>query len=281
MNRSAFLCVTLLFLAAASLRAQEEGWSWDNATELSFVSTGGNASSNTFGLKASLTGTSGENEFKIEVGGIRAESERTLRTATGDPTSYVVTTETISEVTAESYFLKGRYDRQLGPGFAFGGAGWERNTFAGIRSRSSVVGGLGRTWIDSDSGRFKTDIGGTYTIEKAVEPDPDADEAFGGLRITIDAQRSVTATTDLASIFIADENLEERGDLRADWTTSVTVAISEGLALKTSLQLLYDSEPAFVSVPLVDNAGAPTGQNVRTPGDKLDNVLTLTLVIRL
>ena len=268
-------------MASVPVHAQDEGWSWDNATELGFVSTGGNASSNTFGLKASLTGSGDPNEFKIVVGGVRAESERTTRTATGDPTSFVVTSETVTELTAESYFAKGRYDRELGVGFAFGGAGWERNTFAGIQNRFSLVGGVGRTWIESDAGYFKTDIGGTYTIEKAVEPEPGADEGFGGLRVTLDAKRSLTATTDVESTFIADENLEERGDFRADWTNSVTVAISEGLALKTSLQLLYDSAPAFIRVPLVDGTGTPTGQNVRTPGEKLANVLTLTLVIRL
>ena len=277
---------TLLTLAAVvalppALAAQAPAWTWENATELSFVSTGGNASSSTLGLKGSLTGDGGANAFNVEVGGIRAESERTTRTATGDEIDFVITQTTISELTAESYFARARYDRELGVGFLFAGTGWERNTFAGIQNRYALVGGLGRTWIEGETGRLKTDLGGTYTIQKDVEPVPGADDSFSGLRIMIDATRRLSESADLASTLIADENLEERGDLRADWSTSLTLAISQGLALKTSYQLLYDSEPAFIRVPLVDGSGAPTGLDVRTPGKKVDTVMTVALVIKL
>jgi putative salt-induced outer membrane protein YdiY len=264
-----------------TLEAQASPWAWENATEVSFVSTGGNASSSTLGLKASLTGTGDPHSFKLELGGIRAESERTIRTATGDPNSFTINETTISELTAESYLARARYDRALGAGFLFTGSGWERNTFAGIQNRLSFVGGFGRTWVESESGRFKTDLGGTYTIQKDVDPVPGADDAFGGLRVTVEAIRQVSASAELASTLIADENLEERGDFRADWVSSLSVAISEGLALKTSAQILFDSEPAAIGVPLVDGTGTPTGVDVRTPGEKVDSVLTLTLVIKL
>jgi putative salt-induced outer membrane protein YdiY len=264
-----------------TLEAQASPWTWENATEVSFVSTGGNASSSTLGLKASLTGTGDPHSFKLELGGIRAESERTIRTATGDPNSFTINETTISELTAESYLARARYDRALGAGFLFTGSGWERNTFAGIQNRLSFVGGFGRTWVESESGRFKTDLGGTYTIQKDVDPVPGADDAFGGLRVTVEAIRQVSASAELASTLIADENLEERGDFRADWVSSLSVAISEGLALKTSAQILFDSEPAAIGVPLVDGTGTPTGVDVRTPGEKVDSVLTLTLVIKL
>mgnify|MGYP003395156430 CR=1 FL=1 len=98
---------------------------------------------------------------------------------------------------------------------------------------------------------------------------------------TIDAARRLTASADYASTLIVDENLETTADLRADWINSLTVSISEGLALKTSLQLLYDAEPAFLTVPLLDGLGVPTGTNVPARGDEIDSVATLTLVIRL
>ena len=121
----------------------------------------------------------------------------------------------------------------------------------------------------------------TYTIQKDVESVPGADEAFGGIRATIDAVRRVSASADLTSTLIVDQNLEARGDVRGDWLNSLTVAIYEGLALKTSVQLLYDREPALVRVPLIDGAGTPTGQDVLVPGEKIDSVVTLTLVIKL
>jgi putative salt-induced outer membrane protein YdiY len=266
--------------AAAPVAAQDAAFTWENATELSFVNTAGNASSTTFGIKASLTGTGAPNTLKLEVGGIRASSTITTRRATGTTGSFVITETENTEPTAASYFARGRYDRAFSGAFAFGGAGWDRNTFAGIKNRFAFVAGLGRTWVDGESGRFKTDVGGTYTIQKDVSPAPDADDAFFGFRVTLDATRRLTSTADFASTFIADENLEETGDFRADWINSVAVSISEGLALKTSLQLLYDAEPANLAVPLFDTGGTQIG-TVATKGDEIDSIATLTLVIRL
>ena len=256
-------------------------FTWENATELSFVSTGGNASSSTLGLKAALTGTGGLNTFKIEVGGIRGETNFKVRTATGTAQSFTVGETTNSELTAESYFVRGRYDRAFSSAFAFSGAGWARNTFAGVQNRYSFVTGLGRAWVDGDSGRFKTDVGATYTIQKDVDPAPGADDAFGGVRLTVDAARQLSASSIFESLLIVDENVEETEDLRADWINSVSVSLSESLALKTSLQLLYDKLPSLLGVPLFDGLGVPTGTNVLTPGDKVDSILTLTLVIKL
>jgi putative salt-induced outer membrane protein YdiY len=266
-------------MAIAAHPVDAQGFAWENATELSFVSTGGNASSTTLGVKASLTGTGDPNVVKLEVGGIRASSDIKTRRATGTPTSFTIAETTNSAVTAESYFARGRYDRAFAGAFAFGGAGWDRNTFAGVQNRFAFVAGFGRTWIEGETGRFKTDVGGTYTIQKDVRPAPGADEAFFGSRATVDATRRLTETADFASTLIADQNLETTEDLRLDWINSVAVTISEGLALKTSLQLLYDARPANIPVPLFDTGGAQTG-TVSDRGEEIDSVITLTLVIR-
>lgn len=279
--RAGALLAAALLAAVPPPAIAQDGFTWENQTELSFVSTGGNASSSTFGLKAALTGTGGPNRFQVEVGGIRARSEFTTRTATGSATDFDIVEDTRSELTAESYFARSRYDREVGPGFAFGGLGWDRNTFSGIENRFAVVVGVGRTWVDGESGRLKTDLGATYTIQKDVEPEPGADDAFAGLRVTIDATRRITESTDFASVLIADENVEGTEDFRIDWVNSLAVAISEGLALKTSLQILFDNDPASIGVPLLDAGGDPTGTKVRTPSEEIDSVLTLTLVIKL
>jgi putative salt-induced outer membrane protein YdiY len=275
--RSASVALLIAVLAAHPVAAQ--GFTWENATELSFVSTGGNASSTTLGVKASLTGTGAPNTVKLEVGGIRASSDVTTRRATGTAGSFTITETTASTTTAESYFARSRYDRAFAGAFAFGGAGWERNTFAGLQNRVSFVTGVGRTWIEGESGRFKTDVGGTYTIQRDVSPTAGADEEFFGSRATVEATRSLTETADYSSMLIADQNLEQTEDFRADWINSIAVTISEGLALKTSLQLIYDAQPANISVPLFDAGGTQTG-TVNTEGDGLDRVVTLTLVIR-
>lgn len=271
--------LTVLTASAVGVAAQDaEGFVWENATELSFVATGGNASSSTLGLKGSLLGTNGPNAFKVEVGGIRGETSTTTRTATGTTTDFSVVETTTSQLTAETYFARGRYDRELDGAFAFAGFGWDRNTFAGIQNRYAGVLGVGRTWYEGDAGRFKTDIGVTYTIQKDVDPAPGADDAFGGLRLTVEATRSISEDVDYASNLLVDENLEDTEDLRTDWTNSVSVALSEALAFKTSLQLVFDNQPALLPVPL---SGAPAGTNVLVEGDKLDRVFTVALVIKL
>ena len=279
--KGSFLLIALLALPGYA-RAQDDtgAYTWENSTELmSFVSTGGNASSSTLGLKSTLVATGGQNAFKIELGGIRGETTFRTLTATGSATNFTVNETRNSELTAENYFARGRYDRAFASAFAFSGAGWDRNTFAGIQNRYSFVAGLGKAWTDSETGRFKTDIGLTYTIQKDVDPAPDVDEGFGGIRLTVEAMRQLPGGAEFSSALIVDENVEDTDDLRADWVNSLGVSLSERLSFKTSLQLLYDKRPSLLSVVLLDPGGVPSGTDVLTPGDKVDKILTLALVI--
>ena len=149
--------------------------------------------------------------------------------------------------------MKSRLDRALSESaFIYGGADWDRNTFAGIQNRYGFVSGAGRSWFDTDSRKLKTDLGLTYTIQKDVVENPGTDDSFSGLRGSYDFFHKLTETTDLASVLVVDENLNDTEDLRADWTNSLAVAMSERLALKTSLQILFDNQPALTSVPLDD-----------------------------
>lgn len=272
-SSAAGLAAALLALTLP-LSAQETGFTWDNGTELGFVTTSGNSSQTTFSLKSSLTGTGDPSTVKITVGGIRASS--TTRTAQGTAADFDIIER--DETSAENYFARSRYDHDLGQGFAFGGVGWERNTFAGFDNRFSIVAGFGRSWVDTETSRFKTDLGGTYTFQEDVGDAPKDD--FGGLRATIEATRALSETTDLESTVVFDENLKDTDDFRVDWTSSVAVALTEGLALKTSYQLFFDNAPALVQLPLVDAGGNAAGK-VAVRGDGIDTYVTLSLVIKL
>lgn len=272
------LILPVLLILAVPAAAQDEAWAWHNTSELGFVTTSGNASSTSLSLKSSLTGTGGANQLKIEVGGIRASSDLTTRVAQGTPGSFTVV-ETVQEIeSAANYYARTRYDRALDGAFAFAGAGWERNTFAGFNHRYSVVTGVGRTWVNTDNGRFKTDAGGTYTLQEDVQA-PGERRGFGGVRVTVEGARTLTETTDLETTFVLDENLKDTDDLRFDWISSVAVSLTEGLALKTSYQLVFDNVPALIDVPLVDG-GTEIG-TVTVPSQEFDSFFTLSLVIRL
>lgn len=275
----------LVALGAIDARAQETGtFTWDNSTEFAFVTASGNASSTTVGLTATLDGASEVSTFKLEVGGIRASSSITERTATGTGQNDFVLTRTVrDEKSAESYFSRARFDRDLGEQsfFVFGGAGWERNTFAGFDNRFSFVAGIGDAFINDGRTLLKADIGGTYTIQRDVEPTPGKGEGFGGLRSNIEFRRGLTESTEFETIVVADENLADTEDLRIDWKASVSVSLTDGLGLKTSYRLLFDNQPALTNVPLLDTGGSPVGSNVRVPNEKFDNFLTISLVISL
>lgn len=270
---SCFLGASSLVLTPGVLQGQDErppGWS--DVAELTFVLTAGNASSSTFGLKNTAERIWEKTSFKLSAGAVRTESGITSRTATGTPENFTVTETTDTNVTAENYFLKGRLDRALGDaGFFFGGVDWDRNTFAGIQNRYGFVSGAGRAWSKEDTRRFKADLGVTYTIQEDVEENPDADDSFFGLRGSYDFFRTLTESTDMTSVLVVDQNLNSTDDLRADWTHSLAVAMSERLALKTSLQFLFDNEPALTAIPLGDTS-------VLTPLGKVDTVFTVAIV---
>ena len=150
--RAAAVTPLLAVFAAAPAIAQENTFVWENGTEFAFVTTSGNASSTTLGLNSTLDGKSEVSAMKFEIGGIRASSNFITRTAVGTPDDFVVSEETRTEQSAANYFARGRFDRNLGENdfFVFGGAGWERNTFAGFNNRFSFVAGVGDAWIDDD-----------------------------------------------------------------------------------------------------------------------------------
>ena len=274
------LAIGLPVVVQDVVAAQDAASTWENSTEFSYVATAGNASSNTLGLKSTLTGSSASGTFKLDVGGIRASSNFTTRSAVGTSDDFVINEETRTEQSAANYYARSRYDRTLGGWFGFGGAGWERNTFSGVDHRFSLVVGAGKTWVDSDAGLFKTDLGVTYTVQRDVEPDPSKSDEFGGLRATIEGSRDLGETTELASTLVLDENLSDTDNFRFDWIASIAVSLTEGLAFKTSFQMLFDNAPALTSVPLIDPNDGPIGQ-VQIPSQKLDSFLTLSLVIKL
>ena len=265
----------------AGQETEEEESDWVGSADLNFVFTGGNASARTFGLRNSLRRNWGDRSVLLEGGAIRASSTKTTRSAVGPSvTNFDLVKESTSRTTAENYFARGRYDYPLsGWGLLYGGAGWTRNTFAGIASRYSAAAGIGNTWLDDDTVSLQTDYAFTYTIQDEVIDDPATDDAFFGVRLSWSYRHQANETTAFESSLIADENLEDRSDFRIDLTNSMAVAVSGPLALKLSWQVLYDSRPSLVGVPLQYPFGNFTGQTALAKLNKLDHLYTLALVV--
>jgi putative salt-induced outer membrane protein YdiY len=279
--RATCIAVFLGFMipAAAAAQDDEPELGWHDVAEITFVLTEGNAKSNTLGGRNLLEYLWSNARLSFDAGAIRTESTTVEKTAVGDSQEFQVVEQSDEEVTAENYFVRSRYDRDISDTFFwFVGSGWDRNTFAGIENRYNGVGGVGNIWYESDVSGFRTDYGVTYTYQDNVE---DEDEGFSGLRIGSDYWRQLTGNTRFDSVLFLDENLSEGSDFRIDFTNSLAVSMSENLALKASYQLLFDNEPSGSLIPLITLVGVPTGTLVLAPLDEVDSIFTLALVIDL
>src|SRR5437867_5997251 len=167
---------------------------------------------NTFGRKW------GESSFELKAGGVRAETTTTTRTAVGTgPTSFTVFESKDTALSAESYFLGGRYDRSVSERvFWFGGVGWSRNRFAGIQDRYEAAGGFGNVWVDRERAKFRTDYALSYTREDDVVASPGARAGFAGFRLSSKFEHKLGATTIFGSELVLDENLDETSDVRGN-----------------------------------------------------------------
>jgi putative salt-induced outer membrane protein YdiY len=276
--------LTLAALAAggaACVADEEEALGWTNKAELSLVSTRGNSETDTLGFGATLVRNMPHSTLSLNGRGLRAGSTSTSRRAVGtSPEDYDIVETTSSLVTAEQYSLGARYEAEVSRTlFWHIGLRWERHELAGFGDRVSGAAGVGHEWWDGEGSRFRTDYALTYTSQTDLVPMPGLDDTFLGLRVSYDFWRRLTATTELGSTLVVDHNLDESEDLRGEATNWLSVAINDRLALKLSLEILYDDLPALGILALELPDGAPTGDTVTFPLEEMDTLITLSLVV--
>jgi len=127
--------------------------------------------------------------------------------------------------------------------------------------------------------KFSTGYGLTFTDQEDVNAVPGSSDTFLGARASWDYMNKFGANTVYNNVLIIDENLDETSDYRANMINSLAVSMSEKMALKLGLQLLYDNEPSFDLLEVVDSAGNILGPIVPVPFDDLDTIFTASLVI--
>lgn len=278
-SRPLAVCLLLAFTSTSAALAQDEREPglYDQA-ELSLVATAGNSESNALGLTNRLERLWPSSTLSFDLGGIRIESGQVMRRAVGTgPDDFEIQEETNRETTAENYFATLRLDRELSEhSFAYTSGGWVRNRPAGVDNRFTGAVGLGRKLIVSERTNFQVDIGATVTSEDRVIG---GTETFGGARFSWDFDHRLTESAKFTSLLIVDENLSDTDDLRGEFDNALGVNISETLALKTALKLLFDNQPAFEQVDLLATPGGPVIGTVPAELDGLDSQFTVALVI--
>jgi putative salt-induced outer membrane protein YdiY len=255
---------------------------WRSTAEISFLVSGGNSAASTLGVRNTLRRTGDRGEFRGDASLLRTDATRFTRRAVGAPEDFEVEEGRETERTAERYSAEARYDLNLSPRtFASGSAGWQRNTFAGFEGRTVLALGGGTRWSAPERWELKLGAGLTYTFQTDVDPEPGADNRFGGVRLTLDHERQITSGTSFEVKWVVDANAEDTKDVRADLSQSVSASLSSRLALQTTLQLLVANDPPLIRIPLHATDGTDTGETVRVPLRKLDRMLSVALVITL
>jgi len=268
-------------LSAGAVAAQEEEreTGWFDEAEVSLVATDGNSQSATFSLRNTLRGVFGRSDLKITSGGLRAATTDVQRSAVGtSPEDAQFAESSTTAVTAERYYFEGRYRRRISDRwYWYAALGWERNEPAGIANRSSVAAGAGNRWLDRKKTRFHTDYALTYTEQDDLVQTSGG--GFAGLRFTSDFWRRLTATTEFANQFTVDVGLEGDSDVRGQMFNSLSVRMSERLALKLSHELQFDSSPSLIAVPIVTPTGEPVDEDLLVEAEEVDTTVSLALVV--
>jgi hypothetical protein len=257
----------------------EKKLGWQNRAELALVLTAGNSETSTFGFRNRLSRIWTDAELSVEVAGLRTETATITATPVGTSADdFVLREESRSELTAENYLARAKYDRTLRPRlFAYGTGGWDRNVFAGIENRYNAAGGIGNIWYDREDFRLRTDYGISVTHQI---PTIGSETTFAGLRLSADLMRKLSASTTLTHLTIGEENLDDTDDFRLDSLTALAVAMTDHLALQVSLKFLFDNVPSFVEADLISPiTGLPVGILVPVQADKLDTLFNVALVV--
>ncbi|HEU5181901.1 MAG TPA: DUF481 domain-containing protein [Candidatus Polarisedimenticolia bacterium] len=261
----AFALLSLLPLDTVG--AQEEQTrpargTWANTTDFSLVVTRGNSDIQTLGLKDTLEYKTAKGRSRLRVDALRSDTsddpyyliEPGLTFEPGEtPTGFTKkAVRPDAEPDVSRFFAEGRYEGNLPKKATWNaGASWDRNDDAGILSRTIVFAGMGHVWRDRKDLEFRTSYGLSYTDRKEEVFDPEKEEEFLGARFVVDFKDTWGASTVYDADLTSNLSLADTSDYFVDLLQGVSVALSEHLALRVSLQLTYASEPALEEVDLL------------------------------
>lgn len=226
---------------------------WSDKAALSYVSVGGNATSQSLGFSNDYKYTWSDAVFAFNLGGVRAGATTVARSAYGADLSTATVVETRTTTTStESYFTNLRYDHHLSERLEwFGAVGWERNIPAGLEGRYSGVLGLGHWWIKDERTQFFTDAGLGYTKETPVLSRPGTDEAFTTFRIGAKLEQKLFEASHFTSEATVTDSLKDHQNYLVVWRNAFTTNLSSILALKIGYDITYKNKPAYVGVDAV------------------------------
>jgi putative salt-induced outer membrane protein YdiY len=262
---------------------------WTAKAALSYVQTTGNSKSSNLGFRFNASYNWTKTFFSLNGAAVRNDSTTITRFGVGTGGSdFVVVEDEVSALTAANYLVEANLDHNITERvFWTTGAGWLRNTFAGIDSRENLRAGVGYYFTDpaSKGVQFKSALLGTLTHQTETIEDPTVDDTFVGLRLMADllvpfSTGSFNSRTNL------DQNLQSTDDFRWTWWNSLSVNMNDRLGLQVSWLLFYDNLPALEEIDIFAGqaGGLPIPPAVGTalvPLKKWDNQFAVSLVVNI
>jgi len=278
--------------AQGGVKADDNLLGWTAKAGLSYVGTGGNSEATSLGVKFNASYNWTRTYFTLLGSGVRADSTTIDRFAVGPSASDFTPFETSDKKkTAENYLLDATLDHNLSSRLYWqAGGGFLRNTFAGVESRLAARAGVGYLFTEpgSKGPELKGALLATLTHQSEVVADPSTDDTFVGLRGIVDfvVPFGPGAKSTFTSRLALDENLQSTDDFRGTWWNSLSVSMTDRLALQVSLGVVYDNLPALSQVNLYGSSsgglpvGPPTG-SVLVPLEKWDREFSVSVVLNL
>jgi hypothetical protein len=266
-------------LGAAEEDEEEKKRAWSNSTDLSVVVTDGNSETETVGFKNTLRRTGERSRFRLKLDAVKSDTaddrftvlEPGLVWFPGEPVPEGETTviEPGLEPDVERYFAEGRYDQDITKRLRWhAGGSWDRNEDAGILNRYIAFGGLGHVWRGEEDFHLSTTYGLSYTDREEDEPDPEKDDQFFGLRLSWDYLNKLGKVAVYENDFTANMSQKDTSDYSLNMVNSVGVNLSDHLAMKVSLQWLYENEPALEDVDVVAYVELVDPDGIPASGDE-------------
>jgi hypothetical protein len=269
------LCAIALVALPSAALAQDknkdkEENTWSNDTELSSVATWGNSNVFTLGFKnlyQQWWGAEKNSRFQIKLEGTKSDkADDRFVVATLDPNQPIdpgipcssagaicATIEPPVEDDIERYLVEGKYNQNFSKRtFWQAGASWDRNLTdgSGILNRYIGFGGIGNIWWDSEELKFSTNYALSYTDRDETTPDPLKEDQFIGLRFDWSYLNQWGKNVTYNNTWTINASLQDSQDYNFDMVNGISVAMTERVALKVSLQWLFNNEPPLNTVDL-------------------------------
>jgi len=239
--RNTLIALALVAAGAGTARADN----WTGTGELGLALARGNSDSDTVNARVSLKRESDPWLYEASLGALRAKGEvdRTL------PDGSVVRDKVTN---ANRYDVGGKLGYKLSErAYVFGTARYDDDDFAPYQWQSVLSAGFGYHLIKSEATQLSAEVGPGFRryqpaslvvvnpdpppAQVSVDPDAQSDAVARG---ALTLKHKLTANTELANALLVESG---GGRTFVQNDLGVTVKMSEKLALKTGLQLRYNS----------------------------------------